>query len=530
MTPSPLQQNIANCFSNENCNIVIDALAGSGKTTLLKILSNLIPADEKAAFSAFNKSIADELKEKISKPNVEIGTMHSFGWKAIIRTYLKPVVKNNKIGDICYNFLPSWSASDGVQLGADYLQKIKKIVDLARLSLADTEVALEAIAERHDIELTNGECKRALEVLRISNQDKKNFDFTDMIYIAATDPRVKLNKYNHFFVDECQDLSLAQQLMIEKSLLPGGRFVAVGDKRQAIYGFAGADSESFETLCNKPNTLVLPLSVNYRCAKSIIKLAQSLVPNIQAHDGAIEGLIDFTASYRNIKQGDFVLCRNTAPLVKLCLQFIREGRKAYVKGGDIGTNLLNIIKKSKADTIEELKSKLTDELFKIFDKLKKKFPYLSDEDIKAENAYFLFYEKRLVINTIINSGVNIKSVQDVSNCIASIFADEKEGIIFSTVHKAKGLESNNVYIICPELMPSKRAKKQWQKEQEQNLIYVAYTRAKQYLGFVTDFEFQKKKKVDYNTEDVTGTMMEDDNNIDEHLVINNNDFGSKSIL
>mgnify|MGYP003352995056 CR=1 FL=1 len=35
-----------------------------------------------------------------------------------------------------------------------------------------------------------------------------------------------------------------------------------------------------------------------------------------------------------------VLCRNQAPLLKLCLEFLHEGTKAYVKGQDLGEDLI----------------------------------------------------------------------------------------------------------------------------------------------------------------------------------------------
>ena len=82
----------------------------------------------------------------------------------------------------------------------------------------------------------------------------------------------------------------------------------------------------------------------------------------------------------------------------------------------------------------------------------------------------------------------------VINKINAIFSDNAEngGIILSTIHKSKGLEADRVFIIHSELMPSKFAKKAWERTQEKNLIYVAYTRAKSVLGFVSDFNAYEK--------------------------------------
>jgi superfamily I DNA/RNA helicase len=57
-------------------------------------------------------------------------------------------------------------------------------------------------------------------------------------------------------------------------------------------------------------------------------------------------------------------------------------------------------------------------------------------------------------------------------------------VTFSSVHRAKGLEADNVFIIKPSSMPSPRAKKQWEQVQEQNIRYVAFTRAKDTLYMV----------------------------------------------
>ena len=79
--------------------------------------------------------------------------------------------------------------------------------------------------------------------------------------------------------------------------------------------------------------------------------------------------------------------------------------------------------------------------------------------------------------------------------IDGIFSDRKKGgISLSTIHKAKGLEAENVYIACRHLMPSSRAKKDWEIRQEYNLMYVAYTRAKNILGFIDEKEFESFNK------------------------------------
>ena len=78
------------------------------------------------------------------------------------------------------------------------------------------------------------------------------------------------------------------------------------------------------------------------------------------------------------------------------------------------------------------------------------------------------------------------SILDLKHKIKSIFTDEIQGIVLSTVHKIKGLEANRVFIIRPDLLPMQTAKP-WQHIQEKNLQYVAYTRAK--LDLIFDNEW-----------------------------------------
>ena len=84
---------------------------------------------------------------------------------------------------------------------------------------------------------------------------------------------------------------------------------------------------------------------------------------------------------------------------------------------------------------------------------------------------------------IVANGLTTKD--DLIDKLTSIFKDNNtEGICLSTIHKAKGLEADNVYVLNKNLMPSKYVKQDWELEQEKNLEYVAYTRPKKMLGFI----------------------------------------------
>ena len=65
-----------------------------------------------------------------------------------------------------------------------------------------------------------------------------------------------------------------------------------------------------------------------------------------------------------------------------------------------------------------------------------------------------------------------------------LFTPSRDSIRLSTIHKVKGLEANRVWFYLPELVPHPNAVSDWELKQEENLKYVAITRAKNELYYV----------------------------------------------
>jgi len=488
--PSPYQLAIYEFIKKSKGNAVISAVAGSGKTTTIVNALNLIQKNESVIFIAFNKSIVEELKTKVPS-FVDVSTIHSVGWQAIRKKFKYAKIDDRKV----YYFIKEVSAMweeiqmmDEQEDKDEYLSRVRKLIDLARVNLITNVDALKEIAEKHNIELTNGECKKALECIRGLNTKTDTFDFTDMLYVPAMRKLPMMKTYKWVFVDECQDLNVAQQEILKMLMDNGARFVAVGDPQQAIYGFAGADVESFNKLKDMPNTIELPLSVSYRCGRKIIELAQTIVPHISYPDSASDGELREDGKIDDIKEGDMVLCRNTAPLVMLCLKLLSQGKKAMILGGDIGKSLISLAKKTKKVNTNDMFTVLAKDRKKLIQLICNK-KRLEAKEAEEEQAVIMFDEKVRVLD-IICSENRIKTVETLVKRLTELFSDEKKGIVFATIHKSKGLEADRVHIICRELMPSKYANRDWEKEQERNLQYVAYTRAKKSLIFNSEFEYE----------------------------------------
>jgi DNA helicase IV len=218
------------------------------------------------------------------------------------------------------------------------------------------------------------------------------------------------------------------------------------------------------------------LSVTWRCPKSVVEQANRFFPDYSAREDAEDGLVESHVTL-DPSAGDLVLCRVNAPLVSECFAMIAEGKAAYVLGRDIGYSLEVLIKKVTKDgemPIEDFLATLDDYVNKRMQVLKR---------AEKENQIQSLQDK---YDCIIALSGRTSTVAGLHDNIKEIFGEQgrNSGVVFSTVHKAKGLEAENVWIISPDKMPHPMAKTPSAREQEKNLCYVAVTRAMKTLRYV----------------------------------------------
>ena len=297
-------------------------------------------------------------------------------------------------------------------------------------------------------------------------------------------------QYDWVLVDEAQDQSIISIELFKKCFKRGTRSVCVGDPAQSIYSFAGSSEEAFKKICDMPNTQVFDLPISYRCDKNIVKLANNYVPTMLSRDTAGDGIVLHGCHIIDLKDNDMVLARTKAPLVKLYTKLLKRGKNCYIKGQDIGSNLIKILEDY---DIEDLNPRLDKDgvFMRLYNKLFKDRNNLMEKrgmDYDDATLSSSIMEEYDTINTLTVLSEKCKTKTELIAHIKNIFTNEEKGICLSTVHKAKGLEADNVYILCHSAMPSKLAQQEWEKKQEINLIYVAYTRAKHKLGFISERE------------------------------------------
>ena len=502
--PSKYQEAIFDFVKNGHGNAVIEAVAGSGKTTTAIKCVELMGDDSKILMTAFNTDIVDELKKKIkvlpNKNNVDCRTMHSLGYMLLMSNFPRQIdPKPNDFKYVGYIYNNIVELSDGYYYTMKpkdrkkYMENIRELVNFGRYYLCESIADLNFIEHHYNIPVYNNEKEVALKIMKWGKENISTIDFTDMVWLPNVlncKPYGKL--YDWIVCDECQDTMTAERMLLLRCTKMSTRMLFFGEKIQCIYSFMGSDYRSFDELRKLPNTVSLPLSITYRCSKNVVGFVKKFNNRMEPRDDAPEGIIVNDAKIEDIQDGDMVLCRTNAPLLKLYCELSKIGKASYIRGKDIGTNLIKIIKSTKHENLEiglkkkgvfpELYNDLLDEIDTVMSKHHITMEMAMD-DVEVTKKYD-------IIQALDAISKNITTADELIERVSSLFSDsKKKGISLSTIHKAKGLESENVFICCPSLMPAKSAKEEWELEAEKNLEYVAYTRAKNKLLFLDEKEF-----------------------------------------
>lgn len=496
ITATPQQRTFIDALVFERGNIALVARAGTGKTsTILLGVDAYMRANPRAEIvvCAFNRAIAHEVKEKLAERGydwhqVRASTVHALGL-GLLKFVFKPKVDDNKVRDLI--------AAQNAPVFAEFAAQIAQLVHLAKVSgvgfFNDAPIGdpttWYTIADHYDV---NGfddttdldRCVEAAQFIYKASLALTNvIDFDDMIlFPLIKNLRVKYQK-DLIFVDEYQDTSRARQALVRKFLKPfgQGRMVVVGDDRQAIYGFAGAGVTALSDGVAELNAKVLPLTITWRCPRTVVAAAQAYVPDLEAAPNAIEGqVLNLDALPEDMTPGrDAILCRNTAPLIANAYSLIRRGIAAKVEGREIGVGLEKLAKRWKVTTISALLTRVDDYKAREVQKAIAK-----GQEAKAEAIVDKCDTLVEIAHACLAQGK--QNVSDVVAFITDLFADgTKDAVILATYHRSKGREWKRVYLLeHASRCPSPMARQEWQRQQEANLAYVAITRAQETLAYV----------------------------------------------
>ena len=478
ITPSEFQQRIFGFVKDRapaKKHGIVNAVAGSGKTTTLELASKLLPVD--GLFCAFNKHIAESLAKRLNG-RMRATTIHSIGMSALYSGLgTRPQVDDSKYWTIIREYM--LSAPRDLKAEDKAVSRLNQMVRFARLTLTDyTDLdRLLIMANRYGVEWSDHIAAAVAPIIdrgRLVAKETGMIDFTDMLSLPHY-LNLRPRSYPFVFVDECQDLSSAGLELVMKCIQSGGRSLWVGDPCQSIMQFAGADSQSYAAIRERTDAVELPLSICYRCPTTVINLARDIVPHIQARPNAPAGAVRQVNedALLGAREGDLIMSRRNAPLVKHCLRLIRKGVQARVRGRDIGEEL--------ADTVNEIGGRLTRyfDLPHAVEKYRTHHTKLLDAANARDDQFEMLADTCDAILECFTGFSDCKSVGDLARKIESIFSDVNAAIWFSSVHRAKGLEADRTFILGYDSLGRARASASVeQAQQERNLKYVSITRAK----------------------------------------------------
>ncbi len=471
---------------------IVVAVAGSGKTTTLVELLTRIPSRTRTLFTSFSSESVSEIKRRVRErfrntsvhAALEMRTLHSLGFD-VLRTNYRTTKRDDKL---MYVFSKDETLirvatvhGGRTRLTREMQQSIAQVVSMAKATLPNIDdiTALYDLIDRYNIEF-DSEYEWALqlvpEILRACQRCTQFCDFDDMIYLPVIMAVPQMPKFDLILCDEAQDLNAAQIQLLLRVLAPQGRVIAVGDDRQSLYAFRGSNSDAMDILRKTLSATILPLSITYRCPSAHVALAQRIVPHIQARPDAPRGIVRKICDsdlLDEVQPGDMVICRTNAPLVSLALSLIARGQKAKVQGRDIGASLRRLIERVRGGSLKEMISRL--------DALKQ--GELSKLEKRTASALHLqaVTDKFDTVRAILESTT---SLEGVNRIVEDVATERGDGVIFSSIHRAKGLEADSVYFLYPDQIPHPLAKRDFELMQEHNAIYVGLTRSKHELTLV----------------------------------------------
>lgn len=541
MTPSKQQQSIIDWVISGSGNLLIQAYAGCGKSSTLLMLLPYMQGD--VFIGAFNAAIKQELEAKVNKLqldcNVDVKTIHGAGLGAYKYGGGSRTTKPDK--DKVYYILDELAAHDDVY--ATYRNFLAKLVGHAKRAgvgplIPDTDASWEELISYYSVDdeipdgsgYGEGDDEDESEIL-IANlisyarnvyqtsfsQCRDIIDFDDML-IGPIHFNCRFKKYDWVLVDECQDSSPIRQEITVRMLKKGGRMVCVGDFFQMIFGFTGVAHTSMDEIKERMNMATMPLSVTYRCPKSVVAVANQWVPGLEAHPSAPDGTVrtvwlepptciycggtgrqappttedgictpcsgkgktgpGFWDEAAGLGPESAILCRNNRPIIDLAYQMLRKGIPCQIEGRDFAGSLVKLCQRWKVKELNTLETKLQG----FRDKEAAKWRRKKNEE-RAAGVEDKVDTLLSLLDAVRSTGKTRTS--DLIDRINMMFGDTAAGakpkvLTLSSIHKAKGKEWDKVYMLGrAKFMPSRWAKQPHEIQTESvNLPYVMATRSK----------------------------------------------------
>ena len=471
------QEHIFEVFQKDTCNILVNAAPGSGKTTTIEEIWKR--STEPTVYLAFNNPIVQEAKARLpSKVGSDVLTLNSLGHRAVMKAFPGITLDKDKV----FKLIKSLCRFDKKDYSKN-MSALLKLIQFMKSELgSDNERGIWALIEQYELDSYAEIVPDALKVYRASLEDRSTIDYNDQL-LWPVYYGLALPQYSLMLGDEVQDFNSIQAKLV--SQLECERYVLVGDRHQSIYAFRGALSNSMDYLTEHFACQVMPMTLTYRCPRTVVAKAQEYWPDdIQAREDAPEGSIRSLSKYDCYQQGELLLCRAMAPLADKALELLRDNVPCQLKGRDIGQNLTRYIERviGEESSLVKAMSLVESDIEHSVELAKQR-----DDTEKIEKLL----DRRETIRAFAE-GCGVKTLEGLKQHIAGMFENGK-GILLSTVHRAKGLEAQKVYLLefgrfervlaYGQALVKQRRISQEKLDQGKNIAYVAVTRSKDALVY-----------------------------------------------
>ena len=463
-------------------NIKINAVAGSGKTTTIIEYAKSRPAKSKILYLAFNRSVRLEAINKFRKEgltNVDVETAHSLAFKHVVKGFhyiVRPQgYKTHEIVDILGirgngEKHTEFIFANHINKFVTYFcnSKAKKVQELDYLqTISDTKA-------RDFVEAFYKYIEKKMRLF-LSKMNEGEIEITHDFYLKKfqlSQPRLK---YDYILFDEGQDASAA---MLDTFFNQKSTKVIVGDTHQQIYSWRYAVNSLEQADFKTYN-----LTTSFRFNPEVAGLAMEVLKWKEHLEMPVN--IPIRGAGKHQKQRSrAVLARTNLGLLLKAIEYLtkRNIERIYFEGNihsytyaDEGTSLYDVLNLSNGKR-RLIKDKLIREMRDIND--------LEDYIEKTEDV-----QLAMMLYIVKEYGNDIPSIiKTLKELHVDNDEKDKAEIIFTTVHRCKGMEYDTIQLVDDFITEEKLEKiiREVKKEyidyaklnEEINLLYVAVTRTK----------------------------------------------------
>ena len=474
----------------------------------------------------FTQRAAFEMRHRLAQlgvPKAQARTFHSAALRQL--RHFWPTVVGGPLPDVIphkASLVAASAARLGITIDRTNVRDIAAEVEWAKVSMIDAAHYASRVARlRRDVPagLDTGDMARLLDVYEDAKNERGVIDFEDiLIYLCgmlqerADVASIVRKQYRSFVVDEFQDVNLLQARLLDLWL--GGRHdvCVVGDVAQTIYSFTGASPDYLTGFGRKhPGARIVELTRDYRSTPQIVSVANDVLARSSQREG--------TVRLSSQRDGGAQVAYRTYDDDRAEAEGVAASIADLIAGG-MAPHLIAVLMRTngQSQAFEEALGArgipvavaggkpffARDDVRTAISRLRAAAAAATDDGSVGEIVRDVLSgvgwapeapsgqagsERWSNMNAIVGWADDSKAetlaafVAELDERVAYQVEPDKAGVELATIHAAKGLEWDAVFLVgvAEGLLPISYAKTAAAREEERRLLYVAVTRARDLL-------------------------------------------------